>query len=310
MQKIKSAQHHWWPRCVSCHWADEEGKTGRIESNGSVKRLPPDKLGMIGNGHHIKFGNKLGEQTELDTSFENEFDKADNHFPTVIKWLKQFEQNLIKAPTVCNGFTPQTASDNEIRMLTECVVSLAVRSPMNRQASVALADKLRGPIANPERDSLIGLNMIRSQRLIADSIGVNAKFAVLFSKDREFIFGDGFFHNVTCQINRPINPKILVPITPTISVIVAKPMQYGDQPRLSTIILNDKEVEQCNHAVMIYSRNELFFRSETPLLDEVFTCGKHKQYSDCDNPIDNLIRRIPGIPPRDRSLDFLLSKFC
>lgn len=310
MQKLKSARHHWWPQCVSRnYWADEEGKTGWIKPDGSIKRLPPAQLGMIGNGHHIKLGSKPGEETGWDSSFEKEFDKADRNFPAVIKWLESLDRNLIMDSGIHNKFLPQTADDNKIRALIECVVSLAVRSPMNRETSVSLAEKLRGPIESPERNSLIGMNMMRSQRQIADSIGVNAKVAVLFSNGKEFIFGDGFFHNVSCAIKSPHNSKILAPITPTISVIVTGPMSYAVQPRLSTIMLNDEEVGQCNHAVQVYSREALFFRNEKPTLDGAFTCGKHKEYSDPDNPIDNLIRRISGVPPRDRSLDFLMNRF-
>jgi hypothetical protein len=72
MPKLKSARHHWWPRCVSRLWADEDGTTGWIKTDGSVIRIPPDKLGMIGNGHHIKLGRNPGEMTDWDSSFENE----------------------------------------------------------------------------------------------------------------------------------------------------------------------------------------------------------------------------------------------
>jgi hypothetical protein len=151
--------------------------------------------------------------------------------------------------------------------------------------------------------------MRHSQRLIVDSLDANAKFAVLFTNGKEFIFGDGFFHNVKAVVNPPQNPKIVAPITPTISVIITRPASFTVQPRLSTIMLSDEEVELCNHAVQVYSREALFFRSENPTLDEAFTCGKHLAYDHPDNPIDSLIRRIPGVPPRDRSFDFLREKF-
>ncbi|WP_413787072.1 hypothetical protein, partial [Pseudomonas aeruginosa] len=61
----------------------------------------------------------------------------------------------------------------------------------------------------------------------------------------------------------------------------------------------------CNHAVQVYSKGALFYRSERPNLIEAFTSGTHLIYEHPDNPMDNLIRSIPGIPPRDRSLDFL-----
>jgi hypothetical protein len=294
---------------VSRHWADEDGTTGWIKPDGSVIRLPPNKLGMIGKGHHIKLGRIPGEATDWDSSFEKEFDTADNSFPFVITWLESLDRSLKMEFGVRSRFLLQPANDDQLHALTESVVSLAVRSPMNREASVALAENLRGQIDPQERKALIGFNMRHSQQLIVNSIGANAKFAVLFSSGKEFIFGDGFFHNVKAVVNPPHNPKILAPITPTISVIVTRPMSFMVEPRLSTIILSDDEVDQCNHAVQVYSRGALFYRSQKPTLDEAFTCGKHLEYAHPDNPIDCLIRKILGVPPRDRSLDFLRDNF-
>jgi putative addiction module component (TIGR02574 family) len=33
MPKLKSERHHWWPRCVSAHWAAEDGTTGWFMSS-------------------------------------------------------------------------------------------------------------------------------------------------------------------------------------------------------------------------------------------------------------------------------------
>jgi hypothetical protein len=126
---------------------------------------------------------------------------------------------------------------------------------MNREASVFLAEHLRGPISNPERNALIGMNMRQSQRLIADTIGANGKFAVFFSQGKEFIFGGGFFHNVSAVVNPPLDPKILAPITPTISVVVSRPTLFTVNPRLSTLVLIDEEVDTCNQPDKCY-----FFR--------------------------------------------------
>lgn len=305
MNKLKTERHHWWPRCVSRFWAAEDGCTVWIKPDGSEIRVPPDKLGMIGNGHHIKLGNTSGDSTPWDSSFEDEFDVADSNFPSVISWLESLDRKPITNGDLRQRFIPQPATDEQLYALTECVVSLAVRGPMNREASVSLAEKLRGPLSERERNVLIGLNMRSAQRLISDNIGARGKFAVLFTSGREFIFGDGFFHNVTAVVNTPLNPKILAPITPTISVMVSCPMSFLVEPRLSTIVLTDEDVDRCNHAVQVYSRKALFYRSDKPFLDEAFTCGKHLKYALPDNPIDNLFNAMPGVPPRDTSLDFL-----
>ncbi|MGX9367171.1 hypothetical protein ACTVJH_14225 [Desulfoplanes sp. PS50] len=308
MPKLKSERHHWWPRCVSARWADEDGKTGWIRPDGTSIRVPPKKLGLIGNGHHIKLSSCIGGSSPWDTSFEDEFDTADSNFPAIISWLESLQHEFILHQNLCDRFLPQPASVKQLRMLTECVVSLAVRSPMNREALVSPAEHLRGGIPNPERNALIGANMQHSQRLIADSIGANGKFAILFSQRKEFIFGDGFFHNVKGVRNPPIDPKILAPITPNMSVIVTRPTYFIVQPRLSTIVLSDEEVDRCNHAIQVYSHQALYFRNHPPTIGDAFTSNEHRVYSHPDNPIDDLLCSIPGIPARDKSLDFLMGK--
>jgi hypothetical protein len=302
MATLKSAQHHWWPQCVSQHWAGSDGKTGWIRHDGTVRRIPPHRLGMIGNAHHIKLG-AAGETTPWDSSFEKEFEAADTNFPAVILWLESLVRVKNTGGMLRERFTHFSATDEQLRSLTESVVSLAVRSPRNREASVALAERLRGPLPARERETLIGANMARSQRVVADAIGTSAKFAVLFSESAEFIFGDGFFHNVTAAVNPPHYPKILAPITPHISVVVVRPMEYLVEPRLCSIVLTDSEVGLCNHAVQVYSRNALFFRSQQPVIDQAFQAGQHLGYARPENPIDQLIQQIPGVALRNRYVD-------
>lgn len=250
---------------------------------------------MIGNGHHIKLGRTAQESTRFDESFEDEFDAADSVFPAVITWLEGLERRSIAGGDLRPRFVPQQSSDDQLRSLTECVVSLAVRGPMNREASVALAERFRGPLQNPERNTIIGLNMRQSQRLIADSIGCRAKFAVLFSADKEFIYGDGFFHNVKAVVNAPYAPKILAPITPTITVAISRPTMFSVEPRLVTLVLTGDDVDRCNHAVQVYSREALFYRNDRPILDPAFQSGIHLEYSSPNNPIEALFSALLAI---------------
>jgi hypothetical protein len=271
--------------------------TGWIKPDGSERRVPPAQLGMLRDGHHVKLGSGSGETSAWDFSFESKFDQADSRFPAVISWL----QGLIRKPRlggdIRHGYLPQSASDEQLRTLTECVVSLAVRSPMNREASVGHAEYLGPPLSARQRNAVIGANMAHSQRIIADSIGVNAKFAVLFSENREFIFGDGFFHNVKACVNPPHNPKIIAPITPEVAVIITRPMAYMVEPRLSTLALTDDEVDMCNRAVQVFSRNALFYRSQPPHVDDEFRSAQHLVYARPENPMDRLIRSVPGVLP-------------
>jgi hypothetical protein len=295
MNKLKSANHHWWPECVSAHWAAEDGKTGWLRPDGSSLRLPPKHLGVIGNAHHIKLASNSGETSDFDSCFESEYDIADRSFPQVISWLRSLSSWYYPDCHLPARFISQDCADDQLALLTECVVSLAVRGPMNREASVSIVERLRGPVPSPEREALIGCNIRSSQRLISDTIGTNAKFSILFSHKKEFIFGDGFFHNVCGVVNRPRAVKILAPITPEVSVIICRPCQFSNEPRLSTIVLSDQEVDLCNHAVQVYSRQALYFRSEQPEVNEAFAKNEHLAYSHPENPIDVLIRQIPGI---------------
>ena len=288
---------------MSRHWAGEDGKTGWLRPDGSCLRIPPAKLGVIGNGHHIKMGRE-GESSPWDQSFERAFDKADSRFPELIRWLEGLERRPIHdVMELRRRFVPQQCADEQLLLMTECAVSLAVRAPMNREASVAVAEHLRGPIEAAERNALIGLNMRNSQRVIADSIGARGKFVAVYSQDKEFVFGDGFFNNVSNAQMAPHAPKLFVAITPGICILVCRPSRNMVEPTLLTLVLDDREVDICNHAVQIYSKNAIYFRSEQPVLQEEFRRAEHLRYAHPGNPIDSLIHSIPGIPARDSSFD-------
>ncbi len=297
--KTKSERHHWWPECVSKHWKNTDGNVHCLLPNGEVRPAPQKNFGSLGNGHYIKLGQNAGETTVWDQNFEPIFDKADNGFPNVITWLQSLEQKDVpKAKTLTERFIPQNASNEEIAKLVESIVSLAIRSPMNRETAVRTAEVLRGVDRLPERErnSLIALNMRDSHQTAVSQIGTRGKFAVLYSPKREFIFGDGFFHN----IRSPVQPyqlnsyKMLVPITPEISVLYARPRQYTAEPRLFTFVVTQEEANALNHVVQIYSCNFIFYRSEKPIITPDYEEGMHRSYPDTNNPVDALISAIPG----------------
>lgn len=303
MPTLKSARHHWWPECVSRHWAAPDGRVGWIEPGGTEKRLPPDQLGVIRNGHNVKLDYSTPEaSTEWDFSFESEFDRADSSFPDVIRWASGLDRTECRDEEQQHYFVPLQASDEALRALTECVVSLAIRSPMTRERSVAGADLLRSSLSKRERNSLMGINLSHAQRAVSDAIGARGKFVIVFSEHREFIYGDGFFHNIVPHALRPHNPKLFVPITPSMSVLVTRPVAYMVEPKLMSVVLAPEEVDVCNHTVQVYSRQAIFYRAEKPTLDEAFTCARHLVYEHRDNPIDSFVRSVPGVLPLDREL--------
>ncbi|RCK21955.1 hypothetical protein [Thalassospira lucentensis] len=283
---------------------DSEGITHWIRPDGTITPAPPDNFGVIGNGHFIKLGETPGEKTVWDQNFEPAFDQADSNFPAVISWLQSLtREDRYDAKMLNERFLTADASDKQIACLVECIVSLAVRSPMNREASVSLAESLRGRLQKQERNAIMKLNMRDSQQQAVSLIGTRGKFAVLYSPDSEFIFGDGFFHNIKSPVYQSLRPKILVPITPEISVVYARPMAYQTEPRLSTLTLTPTETTALNETVQIYSKNALFYRSQKPTLGEAFQRGVHLEYSGTQNSVEQLITALPGMEEERRRRD-------
>ena len=293
MAVLKSARHHWWPKSVSRHWADSRGFVKRLAPDGMVNCAPPKEFGAIGNGHHIRLSDDSA--TDWDESFEDRFQQADNAFNDIIDWLSSLQYSVSKNGTPHRTrFDPVDAPEKRLRTLIECLVSLAVRSPMTREAAVSLAEQLRGPLNGRERDAIIGLNLRNYQRAVVDSVGTRGKFVALFSSNREFIFGDGFFHNLTSPPTPPMAPRILAPLTPELSILYVMPSLYKIEPRMMTMVLTDSETEFLNRTVQVYSRQELFFRSQPPHMTEAYNQAQHLCYAARDHWIEQLIRDIPG----------------
>lgn len=239
-----------------------------------------------------------------DTSFEAEFQRADDNFPRIIEWLDSLKrcdppfERPISSRLVTNPVT-----DTQFADMIECLVSLAARSPMHREKGVAMAEYLRGPLPERERNSLIGANIQRALRNAVKNLDADGKAMVIYSPEREFIFGDGFFQNLTPDGNHWHDPKLLVPLTPWMSVLFVRPMSYVIEPRLVTLVANVNETDVLNHIVQAYACDMLFYRSERPHIYEEFTCGERMYFINNRNPVDELTHNIPGVPPRDPDMD-------
>jgi hypothetical protein len=297
MPKLKSERHHWWPECVSEFWKDADGCAHRLDPNGELRRAPPKNFGVIGNGHHIKLSSNPAEHTFADESYEKVFHKADNDFPSVIEWLEGLKRENRPGTQLVDRFVKEQASDDQILSLVEGVVSLAVRAPMTHQSAVGLAEHFRGPLPERERNAIIGLNLRHAHQTMVKAIGTRGKFVAIYSPDREFIFGDGFFHNVRAPVNTTFGAKILVPLTPRISVLYVQPESCRPDPRLTTLVVTAEEANFLNETIQLYARNEIFFRNEQPVLTDAFRQRAHLRYESPRNPIDNLIDHVPGVTP-------------
>ena len=295
MSRLISARHHWWPQGVSRYWLNDQNCVFRLTPDGKESCSHPKKFGAIRDGHQIKFS----AESVWNEDFESEFDQADKKFGGIIDWLSGLERrSMWDAPPNLSRFHPIAATEEHLQDLVECLVSLAVRSPMNREQAVALAENLRGPLPRKERNTIIAANIRHWQNNITQSIGTQGKFVVLFSPFREFIFGDGFFNDAVSPLVSSIGTtRILAPLTPAVGVLYVRPGMYRIEPRVVTIVLSRTETLSINEAVQIYSGKEMFFRSEKPEITEYFRRAEYLHYCDSNNPIEHLIREVPGILP-------------
>ncbi|HST36959.1 MAG TPA: hypothetical protein VLK25_10075 [Allosphingosinicella sp.] len=302
--KLKSQRHHWWPECLSESWKDSKGCVTRIAPASEIRSAPPKNWGVIQNAHLIKIADDPNAFNPWDESYEHQFQRADDNFPRVIRWLEAtFGEDRRDLKTLGARFVPQQVEDDIFNCLIECVVSLAARSPRTRDRAVSLAEHLRGPLPERKRNGLIGLNIRHFHRDVVKAAGGRGKIAVLYSPEQEFIFGDGFYHNLTTPPTPPHAPMIVAPLTPNITVLYARPLRYLTSPRLCTLIVTDEEVEALNNAVQVHSSKMIFYRNQKPKLIEAFQQERHLIYASTENFPDHLIHSVPGIPDRNREME-------
>jgi hypothetical protein len=135
---------------------------------------------------------------------------------------------------------------------------------------------------------------------------LRGKATAIWSPEREFIFGDGFFHNLNSSCGPPYSPQVLAPLTPRLAVLYAIPMRYREEPRLSTLVIAAREAEALNHVVQIYANDKIYYRSDKPTVTGEYSVGKHLRFSGPGHIIEELIHSMPGVPDRDTSMDFIL----
>lgn len=288
---IPGERHHWWPKSVSQYWADGAGRIGRIDPLGNVVRSTPTRTARISDGHNLRSG------SPWDTTFEHLFDGPDGSFPRVVELL----EDLTSTPSESRDFIRHEISEQDLQVLCECLVSLSVRSPRFRDQVRAFVDQLRSDVRKEEYKQLAAVNMQQTYFWLMRSMNGLGKFLVLRSDNQEFIFGDGFYNNITLGSQNLFNTRILLPLTPWLAVLYASPMEYMVEPRLVSLRTTDEMVSIINETMQIYAKHCLFFRYDQPDLSDYFLCREHLQYAEGD-PIAALIERIPGVRTQNRIL--------
>ena len=194
-RRLKSARHHWWPQCVSRHWVGRDGMVGRLTPDGSIKRVSPSGLGSITNAHLIRLDRDGG--THWDQDFEGEFSEADATFPGVIEWLERIRANSARRPRgerYC--YTEVGATQENLGDLAVCLVSLAVRSPSNRESVASMVRYVREDANIPswEIKNLVGSNIRHDQ---SDFLNGRGKGSSPYSCRRERSSSLGMGSNTT-----------------------------------------------------------------------------------------------------------------
>lgn len=123
----------------------------------------------------------------------------------------------------------------------------------------------------------------------------SGKAVAIFSPERELVFGDGFFTNVSPPEQYILRSRAIVPLTPSLAVLIQKPSSYVVEPNLLTLVVNRQEADELNRIVQIYARDAVFYRSERPSILPEFARAEHLSFADDRNFADRLCYMVPGV---------------
>ena len=295
MNELKSAVHHWWPQAISQHWVGEDGFVGALRSDGRHFRTQHGKLGGIKNAHNMKLSPE-GQTSPWNHSFESLYDNADSAFPRIIDEIQSVVSSWMSADRSTESFEPVVVSEWLRQNLATSVVSLCLRGPLNRFMALGLAMKLReGKISPREQNTIIGHNIQYMLKDYSRYMSGRGKVALIYSPEQEFIFGDGFFHNLTTPGNMAHSPRMIVPLTPRYSVIYAMPSSMNPNPMFHACYVGADVATQMNRTIQVYSKDELFYANEKPCPGKDFLKSAFMRYEYGSNSADHLIAKIPGI---------------
>lgn len=295
---VPGERHHWWPMSLSKRWTNTDGLIHRLDTCGKITASAPTNTACISNGHNIRLDGPW------NTTFEQVFERPDANFPLVVNYLeKLITSHAIDASTNQLGFFPHVVDDAQLELLIECLVSLAVRSPKFRDQAIGTARSVRKEVPETEHKNLSAANIHQTYIGLKQNLSGRGKFLLIFSRGREFIFGDGFYNNIRVGSMHTLGARILVPLTPSLTVLYASPMQYKVEPRLVTLEADDDLLELLNLTVQVYSKDYLYFRNEKPIPTDYFSRREYLIYRN-EDPINALVARIPGIIPYGRPLVF------
>lgn len=252
-------------------WCGADGRVGRTNSRGHSKRLHPSAIGYTPDGHNVFFeGGSL-----WDSTFEPQFDAADNAFPKVVRWLGDIEcqhprDQRVKGTNVL---------EEQRSPFAECLASLMVRSPRLRYLSekwIAESQVRDFGFTAPHNVRVTASgNLARCQEAFSRDIRGGGKLAFLLADKESFLFGDGFMTNVHPSPDRVLHPMAMVAMTPKVAVLWFSPQSYPLHPAGVSIMLSSEEVRSFNEIVQVYSKDNLFHAGVEPELHKNFPTCQH-----------------------------------
>ena len=289
---LKSELHHWWPRTLAEHWAAADGMVSVIRPDGEMRRAPPGAFGAITNAHHMKMGGPW------DATFEPIFNQADGEISDFVRWLSTLEAPMITEDrTVVERIAAQSLPLDRQLQIARVTASLLARTPRIRHSIKLTTEHYRNQfgMSDPKADkTLIALNQRGLYDAYRKHMEGGGRWAILFSDEKEFVAGDGFFHNFPAsQDGLNSGRKLVLPLLPTATIVFMRPMSHPSEPRLVTLRLGAGEVQTLNDVVQVYASDVLFYRDEKPILSDAFKSGVHREFryhghSWLDGVLDNL----------------------
>lgn len=287
---LTGEKHHWWPKGLSKFWANTNGLIYRIDSLGNVINSNPKNFAQLSNGHNVV----LSENSPWNFTFEHYFDNPDRNIRKVLSWLETFQKRERVGGNPEYSYLSQDLESENLNILRECILSLILRSPMYRNMHNLFVESFRGKLSKKQARNLEAFNIYQKYETLTQSSKNRGRFAVLFSVQKEFIFGDGFYTNLTATSEDLFGFKVAIPVTPNIAVIWSSPASCYTSPRLMALKADEDVVELINYSVQVYSKDYLFFRSQQPNLNPDFTAGEHRAFEYNSDPlkryIDSLIK--------------------
>lgn len=268
---IPGQKHHWFPKALAKGWADPKGRIWRTNSRGHSRRRHPSAMGYVPDNHNL-----LSEGgSPWDSTFEPDFDTADNAFPAVVRWLESIKEDHSGEERIRGVTVPEARRTP----LAECLASLIVRSPRLRYLSEKWAAEFQVQhigFREPHNvHQTAGSNLRRLQEPFAREIRTGGKFAFLMAREGTFVFGDGFMTNINPYPDRVLHPMAMVAFTPKVAVLWFSPTSYPLFPAGASVRLTEAEVSSFNDVVQIYSRDNLFHAEGSIELHDSFPDCEH-----------------------------------